>query len=123
MISSTEIKDFTYGLYDTFDRSLAGQYARHIAEDVKEIVSVRKNIKSMGVSRAAAFSLNNIIEVVIALVVMATVLPLGIKEFMKAGNDAVLASGTIHAVWVIAPVLVTLGLVLGLIYMALGKNR
>ena len=71
---------------------------------------------------ARAYSLDRIIEVVIALIVMATVLPIGLKEFMKAGNDAVLSSGSVHAVWVIAPVLIVLGLVLGLIYMALGKN-
>lgn len=72
---------------------------------------------------SGAFSLGKIIEVVIALVVIATVLPLGITEFIKAGQTGVLSTGTIHAVWVIAPVLIILGLVLGLIYMAMGKGR
>ena len=123
MISSSEIKNFTYGLYGAFARGIAGQFANKIGEDVKEVLSVRKNIKSMGLTGAAAFSLDKIIEVVIALIVMATVLPIGIREFMKAGNDPVLASGAVHAVWVIAPVIIVLGLVLGLIYMALGKNN
>ena len=107
MINSAEIKNFAY----------------KIGEDIKDVLSVRKNVKNMGVSGAAAFSLDKIIEVVIALVIMGTILPLGIKEFMAAGNSGVLAEGTIHAVWVIAPVLIVLGLVLGLIYMALGKNN
>lgn len=126
MISSTELKNYTFGLYEAFSKGIAGRVKPFIetaTEDIKEVTHIRKNIKSMGMAGAAAFSLDKIVEVVIALIVMGTILPLGIKEFMAAGNSGVLASGTIHAVWVIAPVLIVLGLVLGLIYMALGKNQ
>ena len=111
MISSSEIKNFTYGLYGAFAKGVAQPILKH-AETVGTMIK-----------DTSAYSLDRIIEVVIGLIVMATVLPIGLKEFMKAGNDAVLSSGSVHAVWVIAPVLIVLGLVLGLIYMALGKNN
>jgi hypothetical protein len=107
MISASEIKDFcSYKLGEIKD---AWNDAKSFTDGIVDI--------------SGAFSLDKIIEVVIALIVIATVLPIGLKEFMKAGNTAILSEGSVHAVWVIAPVIIVLGLVLGLVYMALGRTR
>ena len=73
------------------------------------------------ISDGRAFTLTKIMDIVIALIFVAILLPIGLKEFVKAGD--IFAEGSaIAGVWNIAPVLVVLGVVVGLVYMAIGRK-
>ena len=72
-----------------------------------------------------AFTLTKIMDIVIAIIFVAVLLPVGFTMWSNSGatmfaNTAV--GNTLKSVWGIAPVLITLGIVVGLVYMALGKK-
>ena len=73
------------------------------------------------ISDGRAFTLAKIMDIVIALIFVAILLPIGIKEFVNAGTIFPKGSA-IAGVWNIAPVLVVLGVVVGLVYMAIGRK-
>ena len=69
-----------------------------------------------------AFTLSKIMDIVIAVIFVAVLLPLGFAEWTKS-EASINPNGSLYTIWHIAPVLITLGVIVGLVYMALGSKE
>ena len=72
-----------------------------------------------------AFTLTKIMDIVIAIIFVAVLLPVGFTMWGESGNTMfanTTLGDSLRTVWNIAPVLVTLAIVIGLVYMALGSR-
>ena len=73
----------------------------------------------------SAFTLTKIMDIVIAIIFVAVLLPVGFSMWAESGTTmfANTALGdSLKTVWGIAPVLITLSIVVGLVYMALASR-
>ena len=97
---------------------------------IKERISrIRSLIMVRGIHGVAdlvndnrAFTLTKIMDIVIAIIFVAVLLPVGFSQWQKAGADMISPGSSLATIWDIAPVLITLGVVVGLVYMALGRR-
>lgn len=60
-----------------------------------------------------AISVRGILEIVLGLIVVAVLLPIGIKEFIA--SDLGQGSGAVGTIWRITPVIIVVGVISGLI--------
>lgn len=60
-----------------------------------------------------ALSVRGILEMVLGLIVVSVLLPIGIKEFMA--SDLANGSGAVGTIWRITPVIIVVGVIIGLI--------
>jgi len=72
-----------------------------------------------------AFTITKVMDIVIAIIFVAVLLPIGFGLWAESGatmfkNTTLGAS--LSTIWNIAPVLITLGIVVGLVYMAIGRK-
>ena len=58
-------------------------------------------------------SVRGILEMVLGLIMVAVLLPIGIKEFMA--SDLASGNGAIGTIWRITPVIIVIGVIIGLI--------
>ena len=92
-------------------------------ENIKSLVMARgfHGISDL-VNDGRAFTLTKIMDIVIAIIFVAVLLPVGFSQWQKAGVNMISPGSSLATIWDIAPVLITLGVVVGLVYMALGRR-
>lgn len=72
--------------------------------------------------RASAGGITNkIINIVVAAIVMSALLPYAITTLMATNQDG--WAPELVTLWAVVPILVTIGLVVAIVYLALGRSR
>lgn len=67
--------------------------------------------------QSAEISVNGIVNIVLGLIIVACLLPIGIEMFMDSELGA--GTGAVASVWKVVPVIVVIGVVIGLVNRAI----